>query len=166
MDQEARAFIGEFYRKYYHKLYLQASALLRQPSEAEAAVQEAFVVACRKPEELMGSGDPLRWIRQVIKYRALHILEGKKRTASPLVSLEALEPAMAPSHRDGCDVELVNFFARAVSKDELMFFLRIARGETSIADEAARQDITPSACYKRLARIREKLRQLLQEHNK
>ncbi len=166
MDEAVERFIAVSYHKYYRKLYVLAYSILGKQAEAEAAVQEAFVVACQKPEELMRSEDPVRWMKSAVRHRALHILEDQKRTASLFMSLEALPPGNEPSHLDSGDSELVGFCQSVVSKDEFAFFLRIAKGSATFLEEAQRQGIKLAACYKRFERIRSKLQQALNGYHK
>ena len=55
LDQAAKGFIENFYCENYQKLFLHARSKLKHEAEIEAALQEAFLVACRKPEEFMAS---------------------------------------------------------------------------------------------------------------
>ena len=66
LNQEAIRFIENFYSKNYQKLYLHAKARLKHSAEAEVAVQEACLVACRKPEARMDGENPLRWMEKTI----------------------------------------------------------------------------------------------------
>lgn len=166
MDDIANRFIAEFYHTYYRKLYVLAYAILGRRAEAEAAVQEAFAAACRKPEELMHSENPVGWMKGTVRRRALHILEDRKRTASLFISLEALHPGIEPSCLDSGDSELAEFCRSVVTEDEFAFFLRIAGGASTYPEEAQRQNITLAACYKRFERIREKLQRALREFYK
>lgn len=166
MDEIANRFIAEIYSTYYRKLYILAYSILRKQAEAEVAIQEAFVVACQKPEELMRSENPVGWMKSTVRHRALHILEEQKRTASLLMSLELLDHSKELSYSDNSDSELVDFYQSIVTEDEFAFFLRIAKGSASFREEAQRQSIKLTTCYKRFERIREKLQQALCEFYK
>lgn len=163
MEQAARQFIEKFYREHYRSLYLFACSILGKPSEAEAAVQEAFAAACQKPENFMHSENPVGWIKKAIRYKALHMLEDQKRTASLFMSLELLCPGKEPSCSTGRDAELAEFCKSVVPEDDFAFFLRIANGSSTFLEEAARQGLKLSACYKRFERIRKKLQDALDE---
>lgn len=69
LDQTAKGFIENFYCENYQNLYLHARSKLKHEAEIEAALQEAFLVACRKPEEFMASENPIRWME-----KRLHML--------------------------------------------------------------------------------------------
>lgn len=166
MDEIANRFIAEIYHTYYRKLYILAYSILGKQAEAEVAVQEAFVVACQRPEELMRSETPVGWMKSTVRHRALHILEDQKRTASLFMSLELLDHSKEPSCSDSGDSELAEFCQSVVTEDEFAFFLRIATGLSTFLEEARRQNIKLTTCYKRFERIREKLQQALSEFHK
>lgn len=67
---------------------------------------------------------------------------------------------------DNTCFELLDLCQGAVSKEELGFFLRIAKHESTFPEEAAKQGIKLPACYKRFERIREKLQQALEDYHK
>ena len=163
MDGENSAYIEQLYRTHYRALYVLAYAILRDRLSAEAAVQEGFVVACRKIGDLRHSEDPLRWLKSTVRHRALHILEEWRRTAALFTSLADLAPGVEPAELDSTDFELVELCKGAVSESELAFFLRIAKGETTFPEEAVRQGIQLPACYKRFERIRGRLQRVLGE---
>lgn len=166
MDEKANRFIEELYRTCYRQLYVLAYSMLGKRTEAEAAVQEAFEIACRQPEKLMGSDSPIGWIKRVVRHQALHILEDQKRRASLFMSLELLHPGIEPSYLDHSDSELVEHCRSVVTEEELAFFLRIVRGSSTYLEEAQRQNIKLAACYKRFERIRTKLQETLGEFHK
>ena len=149
MDEIANRFIAEIYHTYYRKLYILAFSILGKQAEAEVAVQEAFTVACQKPEELMRRKNPVGWMKSTVRHRALHILEDQKRTASLIMSLEVLHPGIEPSRLDNGDLDLVEFCQSVVTEDEFAFFLRIAKGSSSFREEAQQQNIKLTTCYKR-----------------
>mgnify|MGYP001024592165 FL=1 len=166
MDEIANRFIAEIYHTYYRKLYILAYSILGKQAEAEVAVQETFVVACQQPEKLMHSENPVGWMKSTVRHRALHILEDQKRTASLFMSLELLDHSKEPSCSDSSDSELAEFCQSVVTEDEFAFFLRIATGLSTFLEEARRQDIKLTTCYKRFERIRERLQQALSEFHK
>lgn len=157
LNQDANRFIENFYSKNYHKLYLHAYAKLKHRTEAEVALQEAFLVACRKPDEFIGSKNPIGWMEKTIENVAMHILREQKKTADLFLPFEELAPGQEPSTLDGNSFELIAFCQSVVTKERLAFFLRIAEGSSSFEEEAERLGIGLCACYKRFERVREKL---------
>lgn len=166
MEQDVKYFIAEYYRKYYRKLYIHAYSILGQSTEAEVAVQEAFLAACKKPDEFSHSQSRIGWLKKAVENEALHILRERKHTAALFLSLDELAPGQEPAIMDDSSFELTELCQRAVSKEELGFFLRIARHESTFPEEAKMQGIRLTTCYKRFERIRKKLQQALEDcHN-
>lgn len=166
LNQDAKRFIENFYSENYEKLYLHAHSKLKHRPESEVALQEAFLVACKKPEEFMGSENPVRWMEKTIEHVVLHILRERKKTAALFLPFEALAPGQEPSTLDGSSFELIAFCQSVVTKEHLAFFLRIAEGSSSFVEEARRMGIGLHACYKRFERTREKLQTALVEFHK
>lgn len=166
MNENDNVFIGDFYCRNYRTLYLHAYSMLGRRTEAEVALQEAFLVACKKPEEFTRKENPVRWMEKTIENIALHILREQKYTAALLLSFEELTPGQEPSALIGSRFELIEFCQSVVTNDELGFFLRIAEGSSTFADEAERQGIKLITCYKRFERTREKLQKALDKYHK
>lgn len=166
MERNAKQFIENFYRKNYYKLYIHACSMLGRGSEAEVAVQEAFLAVCKKPDDFIRSQNRIGWLKKAVENEALHIMREQKYTAALFLSIEELSPGQEPVVLDSTNFELTDFCQGAVSKEELDFFLRIAKRESSFYEEAEKQGIRLSACYKRFERIRKKLQQALEEFHK
>lgn len=105
-------------------------------------------------------------MEKTIENTALHIVRERRYTAALFSSLEELAPDQRPSTPTDGSLELIDFCQSVVTRDELEFFLRIAEGHSTFADEANRLGIKLSACYKRFERTREKLRKALEEYHK
>lgn len=166
MTQDIRLWIEVFYRENYQKLYACAYSILRHRMDAEAAVQEAFAVACEAPEVLLHSENPIGWMKKTVRHRALRIIDEHKRTDALLLALKALAPGAGQTGREWDEVELLMFSQSIVSKEELDFFLRITNGATTVLEESKRLGIKLPACYKRFERIRDKLQQAIGEYYK
>lgn len=161
LNPDASQFIENFYRENYKRLCLHARAKLKRETEAEVAVQEAFLVACKKSEEFMACEKPLRWMEKTVEFMAMHILRERKKTEALFLPFEGLAPGQEPSTLDGSRYGLIAFCQGVVTKEHLAFFLRIAEGSTTFVEEAERQGISLHACYKRFERIRERLQEAL-----
>ncbi len=87
MTQDIRLWIEDFYRENYQKLFAYAYSILRNQMDAEAAVQEAFAVACESPAALFHSENPIGWITKTVRHRALRIIDERRRTDALLVAV-------------------------------------------------------------------------------
>lgn len=161
MGVQEDTFLTDFYRKYHSKLFLHAYAILRDRSNAEVAVQEAYLVAWKKIGELMNHENPVGWMKRVVEHTSLHILRDLGRTKAVLIPLEELKPGLEPITEEKSDLELRELCLQIVSKNEFDFFLRIASGQSTFVKESEQLEISLRACYKRFERIRSKLQKTL-----
>lgn len=166
MDQNMEQFMESYYRKNYNRLYIHACSLLGRSPEAEVAVQEAFLAACKKPDEFINSQSHIGWLKKAVENEALHILREKKYAAAFFMSIEELSPSQEPAALEDNSFELTEFCQGVVSKEELGFFFRIAKHESTFLEEAKLQEIRLTTCYKRFERIRKKLQQALEDYHK
>lgn len=166
MNRNMEQLIGSFYRNNYTRLYLHACTLLGRSSEAEVAVQEAFLAACKKPDEFINSQSHIGWLKKAVENEALHILREQKYVAALFMSIEELSPSQEPAALEDNSFELTELCQSVVSKKELGFFFRIAKQESTFLEEATMQGIRLTICYKRFERIRKKLQQALEDYHK
>lgn len=163
MTPNESEFLSEFYHKYYNKLFIHACAVLGRRDLAEVAVQEAFQIACQNIDRLQSSVNPVGWMKKTIEHVSLHIMRDQRRDQKFFVYIEDLAPGTEITDSEKSDWELKDRCLKAISKDEFEFFLRIAEAGFTYSEEAERLNISISACYKRLERIRTKLKKALQE---
>lgn len=154
-------FLTDFYHKYHSKFFLHAYAILKNRSNAEVAVQEAYLVAWKKIDELMKYENPVAWMKRVIEHTSLHILRELGRTKAILIPLEELTPSNELAIMEQSDFELRERCLQVISREDFDFFLRIAYGKSSFLEESKRLGINLSTCYKRFERIRTKLQKTL-----
>lgn len=166
MERSTEQFIENLYRKNYRRLYIHACSILGKSSEAEAVVQEAFLAACKKPDEFIRSESHIGWLKRAVENEALHILREQKYSAALFMSIEELSPSQEPVATTDNSFELTEFCQGAVSKEEFNLFTRIAKHESTFQEEAERQGIRLATCYKRFERIRKKLQQALGDYYK
>ena len=124
MERSTGQFVEGFYRKNYRKLYIHACSLLGRSPEAEVAVQEAFLAACKKPDEFINSQSHIGWLKKAVENEALHILREKKYAAALFMSIEELSPSQEPAALEDNSFELTEFCQGVVSKEELGFLDR------------------------------------------
>lgn len=166
MEQNAEQFIEGFYRTNYRRIYIHACSILGRNPEAEVAVQEAFLAACKKPNEFINSQSHIGWLKRAVENEALHILREQKYATALFLSIEELSPSQEPVALEDNSFDLTEFCQDAVSKEDFGFFLRIAKHESTFSEEAERQGIKLATCYKRFERIRKKLQQALEDYHK
>ena len=161
MGMKKDIFLSEFYRTNHNKLFLHAYAILKDRSSAEVAVQEAYLIAWRKVDTLMGHENPMGWMKQVVVHTSLHILRDQRRTKAIFIPLEELNPKNQPTINEQSDFSLRERCLQVVSQENFDFFLRIASGQSTYLEEAVHLGISLKACYKRFERIRARLQEAL-----
>ncbi|WP_405661973.1 RNA polymerase sigma factor [Streptomyces sp. RK9] len=72
-----------------------ATRLLGSPTEAEDAVQEAFVSAWRKLPEFRGDARFGTWMHRIVTNRCLNVL----RSRQPVTALDSVAEPQAPEHQ-------------------------------------------------------------------
>ncbi|GGO38045.1 RNA polymerase sigma factor [Streptomyces lasiicapitis] len=72
-----------------------ATRLLGSPTEAEDAVQEAFVSAWRKLPEFRGDARFGTWMHRIVTNRCLNVL----RSRPPVTALDSVPEPQAPEHQ-------------------------------------------------------------------
>jgi len=168
-----------FVRTLGGRLLAVARRFLPEPSEAEDAVQEAFLQAWRKLDSFQGDSRLSTWMHRVVVNAALMKLRKKGRTRE--VSAEALLPRFRedghledpgpPWEETGADVASRREHAALVRAaiEELpegyrkVILLRDIEG-LDTAETAELLELTTNATKTRLHRARQALRTLLEPH--
>jgi RNA polymerase sigma-70 factor, ECF subfamily len=157
------------------RLFRIARAVVRDESEAEDVLQEAYVRAFAKLSEFRGEASIFTWLTRIV----LNEAHGRLRKRRPMVELSAIEAAqggngrilMFPSaltsddpERDAALAETRRLLERAVDAlpeaFRLVFIMREIE-DCSIAETAANLGIKPETVKTRLHRARRLLRESL-----
>ena len=129
---------------------------LESYSLAEEAVQEAFCIACRKPDAFLSSANPQGWIVNTL----LNVIRNMKRSITKNTQnvINAPAPCRAiPHYDDYSDIE----YADLVGSEEYCLFRKVAVEQYSVKEAAAELELSDEACKKRIQRIRAKLKKKL-----
>ena len=152
LTKEQNQIITELFREMYQKLVMIAYARLDSMPLAEEAVQETFCIACRKPEDCIGSPNPEGWLVTTLQY----VVRNMRRFAAAQAKRVVHDPDYhaAPGRNDDyTEIE----FADLISEEEFRLFRRIALDRYTIREAATELGISEEACKKRVQRIRAKL---------
>ncbi len=85
-----REAFGELVRKYQDRLYNGMVHMMRNESEAEDTVQEAFILALTKLKTFKGNSQFFTWLYRI----AYNVAVTKMRRRKPVVSLESQDDEM------------------------------------------------------------------------
>ena len=152
LQPEQAAVIEALFRENWEKLYRCANRMLRSPPLAEEAVQEAFVIAVMKYEEMCASGNPAGWLYRTVQNVALNQRRARQRGSELLQRL--LSEQAETSGEESVFVDL--------QEDE--DFRLVRRGTLdgySMRETAEALGISLEACKKRVQRAKARLRERL-----
>lgn len=160
-------------RRYNQRLYRVARSILRDDSDAEDVMQEAYVRAYEHLSQFAGEAKFSTWLTKIAVYEALGRVKLRGRTAdldSVLKSDTHVMPTFTPNTRDperqAYDNELRLVLESSIEAlpeiYRMVFVLRSVEG-LSVAETAGCLEIGPEAVKTRLHRARSLLRKDLQQ---
>lgn len=153
LDAEQTAALEALFRAHWEPLYRYANRMLHAPSLAEEAVQEAFLLAVMKYEELRASGNPEGWLYRTVYYVVQNQRRARQR-GSELV-LRLLRQEQEASSADGA------VFAGLTEDPDFQLIRRVTLEGYSMRETAEQLGISLEACKKRVQRARQRLRERL-----
>lgn len=161
MDQTQRALLSTLYERWYGVLHRYAQWAVGDALLAEEIVQETFLAAVPKIEELAAGEHPERWLIQTAKYKALHVLLEQARQRAKNTVLE--ESLAAPDQLGQWEDreyagQLWEKAAALLSPEEVALLRMVALEKLGHQAAAERLGLSLWSCQKRMQRIRKKLR--------
>ena len=159
LNAEQSAFVRDLYREMYDQLKGYAYSTLKNESRAEEAVQEAFQIACQKPEDLMNSPNPRGWLKKTVKYTAANIRYGIDRDKRLLAAFLATQGSKVAMTENRISLEVD--YANIVHLEEYKLLEdKVLKGKSHL-EIAEERGITLVACKKRVQRAKEILRKMI-----
>lgn len=147
----------EIYKKYYSDMYYFAKKVLGGEDIAEDVVQEAFLVAFRKLDDLSASPSPKGWLFKVLR----HIIgDTYRKQARLLETLSLSEDCDIPAH-DKINLRLE--LEGAVGKEDLDILIKLYVERYTYQEIAKIHNISVAAAKKRVQRAKAKLRKELEK---
>ena len=157
MTEAQHKYIEQLYYEMYDKMLSYARSSLRSEGLAEEAVQEAFRVACQKPEQLCESVNPRGWLVQTLKYI---IRNTKANQAAALRIIERYSQAKGDDLLSSTDkLDLRILFGDIADTEEFKLLFELVFEGRSYLEMAASRGISVDACKKRVQRAKESLRE-------
>lgn len=156
-----REFLAGLCDRHYAGLFKYACTLI-PAQEAEELMQDLFLLAARKIDKLMESPCPDGWLAKalvfLVKNRYDRKLVRQKYDAGPLENNELLP---APDKTEDVDTELS--LQTALSPRDYGLYRMIYYEGYTMTEAAERLGVTPEAVWKRMERLRKRLREHYQE---
>jgi RNA polymerase sigma-70 factor (ECF subfamily) len=152
-------------RRYNQRLFRVARSILRDDSEAEDVMQDAYVRAYEHLNSFAGEAKFATWLTKIAVHEALHRLRKRSRSGD-LESIMATATSDAPNpEREAYDHELRGALERAIDRlpdtYRSVFVLRVVEG-LDVAETASALNLGGEAVKTRLHRARALLRRDLQ----
>lgn len=156
-DKEKELYIESLYLEMYPSLYSYANAKLRDPEMAKEAVQNVFVIALRKYDNLRESVNPQGWLMVALRYLLSNeeknqIKESKYIVSNPNDYQEPIEKM------EKLDI----MYGDLVAKDDYYLLKRVSVDQFTIRETARELGISISACEKRIQRAKNRMKKALE----
>lgn len=156
LSPEQSAFLSEICRTNYAWLYKYARSKL-SPDDAEDLIQELFLLAARKVVSLMDSPSPSGWLAKSLRFLISDWWE--RESVRNRYHADAVdETFLVSSSHELSDVDLELSVKAALTDEEYKLYYLIYREERPMTDVAKSIGATPAAVWKRMERIRKRLR--------
>ncbi len=157
MDAAQHQYIQELYYEMYDPMLSYARSNLPSEDLAEEAVQEAFRVACQKPEQVCQSPNPRGWLVQTLKFIIRNIKASQDTTAR---LIERYAQNKGDDLLGSTDtLALRTLYGNIVDTEEFRLLVEMAIEGRSHLEMAQKRGISVDACKKRVQRAKEYLRQ-------
>lgn len=154
MEAHYKPDIEHLYLQLYPLMMQYARSFLFSEALAEEAVQDAFQIACQKPDELMGSQNPEGWLFNTLKNVVRNTIRRRARDRELL--FEYLNSGKSVDRIDEIRLELI--YADVVHLEEFQLVKEMVLEGKSYLEIAAEHRISVAACRKRMQRAREFLK--------
>lgn len=161
MNAEQKEFIKDLYHTLYQFLVRYADSSLNNLALAEEAVQEAFAIACSKPDDVCNSPNPKGWLVNTTMFVVKNI-ESRQRTARKVIAdLPEYRPELMAAPEQALDVRL-QYGDIADTKEFKLVYAMAVEGK-SIIELADELHISVDACKKRAERARKYLQKRINQ---
>jgi len=134
---------------------------LDSTSQAEEAVQETFRIACTKPEDVLGSINPVGWLVKTLKNVISNMRRTQARLNRMIMSSIPYQDIIveAPDKAENIDT----MYSDLLKPEEYELLKKIVVNQYSVLDAANELGISVEACKKRVQRAKNKLKRILEE---
>lgn len=156
MTAEQNNMIEQLYLELFDKLKVYARSILESDGLAEEAIQEAFRIACQKPEQLLSSPNPQGWVFNTLKNTVRNIRSSRKTAKCLMEQYLLSQKGELLFFEDTLRVEIR--YQDLADMEEFQLLKELVLEGKSHEEVAKARGITVSACKKRVQRAKEKLR--------
>lgn len=165
MARQPETLVEKLFRSEYEKLRAVAASVLCDSDLAEDCVQKAFCVALLNEKELNAHPNPQGWIMQTVRFTALDALRKRERYNKRILSLDrevADDLAEDPFDDTPDSGELLERIRSALKPEDYLLLMRTAETGSRGKEIATEFGLSVNAYYKRLERIRKRVKKILE----
>ena len=152
MNPDHRQMIEQLYLETYDMLMTYARCSFPEESLAEEAVQEAFQIACRKPESLCESANPKGWLVKTLRYTICNMKRSREHARQILSRYLTVQNEQVVSLDD--QLSLQTMYGNASQTEEFILIKEMVIDCKSHLEMATARGITVNACKKRVQRAK------------
>lgn len=156
MTWEQRERIEALYLEMYGLLFLYACNSFGDEALAEEAIQEAFRIACMKPDDFLSSPNPRGWIINTLKYTMQNMRRNRDKNKKLLTKYLANRDSSAAFSKDRLSLEVM--YGNVANSEEFRLIKELAVEGKSHREIARSRGISVDACRKRVQRAKAFLR--------
>lgn len=160
MRPEQDEFLERLFRTHFSELEVYAYALLKNRSDAEAAVQEAFHTACIKADDIMDSSNPIGWMKKTVKNISQNMRKRKLRESSLVTHFEDMLGDVGTE--DSKEFELFEQCRGILTDEEYDLLISIYVKGIPPVRKAEELNVSIWTYYKRVKKMIDKLRRELE----
>lgn len=160
LSKKQDEFIETMYRQMYPRLLNYAFNALYSYSLAQEAVQEAFRIACEKPEEFMKSPNPQGWITVTLKFAIKNISRSKMRIQKIVLATITMDEDERGAAYDDA-VSLDAMYSDILDPEDYRLLKLVILERYSLLEAAEELGISLEACKKRVQRAKKKMKEKL-----
>jgi RNA polymerase sigma-70 factor (ECF subfamily) len=157
-DKTQDEFISQLYHDMFDFLSMYAMCRLIDPSSAEEAIQDTFLTAWVKKDDLASSPNPRGWLVNTLKKTIYNRNRSRARWNKRLVPFLAIDENAAASTNDA-DFNLM--YRDLLGSEDFKLLKKIILEKYPLSEAAEELNISVEACKKRVQRAKKKLREIL-----
>lgn len=149
LSQEQNEALAELYHETYYTLSSYAKCSLQDKYLVEEAIQQTFLIACTKPDQVLNSPNPIGWLVITLRHSIQAILQRERKKSMEPYQAEQSIPADF-----SLDPRLL--FESYLTRDEFDLLLRVGVEGYTLAEAAEELGLSAEACKKRVQRAKKK----------
>ena len=162
MTKEQQNVIDSYFLSLHAKLLGLAFGTLYDQYKAEEAVQQTFLIACRKPDAFLNSPNPSGWLTNTLKNVIANMYRCDNSDRRLLAKATALYQNETVYIEDLLAVDTI--WSDIVKTPEFQFLKLFIYDDLSHTEVAQIYGISYIACRKKKSKARKKLRKLVLEN--